>query len=182
MSPSRIYTVGHSDRALSAFIDLLVAANIRTVLDVRAYPSSKRHPYYAMARLEARLLVTEITYSWMGDRLGGKRRPQPDSPNLALAPSIRGFADYMQTSVFMAAVDDLLARAAKWPTAIMCAEKQPEQCHRALIADYLMCQSVEVVHLIEGNEHREHQLTPAVRNTSRGLIYDRYATGMLGLL
>lgn len=182
MSPSPIYTIGHSDRALSAFVDLLVSANIRTLLDVRAYPGSKRHPYYARARLEARLSVTEITYSWMGDRLGGKRPPQPDSPHLALAPSVRGFADYMQTSAFKAAVDDLLARAGKWPTAIMCAEKQPMQCHRALIADYLVCQSVEVIHVIEGDEYRKHQLTPTMRKTSRGLIYDRYATGTLGLL
>lgn len=182
MSPRLIYTVGHSNRALSAFVDLLVAANIRTLLDVRAYPGSKRHPYYARARLEARLSVTEITYGWMGDTLGGKRPPQPDSPHLALAPSVRGFADYMQTSVFKAAIDDLLARAAQWPTAIMCAEKQPVQCHRALIADYLMCQGVKVMHLIEGDEHREHQLTPTVRKTSRGLIYDRHVTAPLGFL
>jgi len=73
------------------------------------------------------------------------------------------------------------ALARKAPTAILCAEHLPENCHRSLIADYLTLQGVSVMHLIDADEQREHQLDPRARRESASLVYDRGTTGNLAL-
>ena len=63
----------------------------------------------------------------------------------------------------------------------MCAEKLPAQCHRSLIADYLVLKGVNVVHLIEAGDAREHLLNPHARTESGKLVYDRQASRPLPL-
>ena len=94
---------------------------------------------------------------------------------------MRGYADYMESDPFRRAAAQLVNMAAKAPTAILCAERLPEQCHRRLIADYLSLQGVRVIHLIDLDDRREHVLSPEARRESAQLVYDRNTTVALKL-
>jgi len=87
----------------------------------------------------------------------------------------------MATESFRKAAVQLIQLAARGPTAVLCAERLPEHCHRSLLADYLTLQGVRVVHLVAPAESREHQLSPSLRRDSATLIYDRNVSGRLDL-
>ena len=103
-------------------------------------------------------------YEWRRE-LGGFRKASPQSPNVALRhPAFRGYADYMQTPAFRAALDGLIAEAGDRATAIMCSETLWWRCHRRLISDALvLLHGVEVEHLMHAGAPQAHRLTPGVR-------------------
>jgi uncharacterized protein (DUF488 family) len=176
-----LHTVGHSSRPLDELIALLTQAGVATLVDVRAQPHSARHPQFNEEALRSACGLANIVYHWAGRHQGGMRAARDGSPHRALDAGRRGFADHMGTEAFKKAAAQLLVLAARAPTAILCAERDPEHCHRALIADYLLLQGVRVVHLIAPGEAREHLLSPQARRESAELIYDRQATGVLDL-
>jgi hypothetical protein len=95
----------------------------------------------------------------------------PESPNVALDGAFRGFADHMATPGFARAIDALLEGVRRAPTAIMCAEKLPAECHRSLITDYVLARGVEVVHLVSPDSREPGRLNPAARAVPGGLVY-----------
>jgi len=182
MSPTTLYTIGHSDRSLEDLLDLLRGVGIETLVDVRAEPRSRRHPQFSADALRAGLAGAGITYHWAGPQLGGRRTPRPDSPHVALTQDgMRGYADHMDSDAFQVAAAQLISLAVRTPLAILCAERLPEHCHRGLIADYLTLQGVQVMHIIGPGEVREHHLSPSARRESAQLIYDRNTSGSLEL-
>jgi len=115
---------------------------------------------FAKPALERSLPRHGIDYLHMPE-LGGLRRPLRDSVNTGWRnDSFRGYADYMQTVEFWAAIERLEHLAARRRTAIMCAEAVPWRCHRSLIADALTVRGVEVRHIIGMAEPARHSLTP----------------------
>lgn len=178
----KLYTVGHSNRELEELLHLLTDAGIRNLVDVRAWPVSRRHPQFVREILQGALAGCGIGYRWAGRELGGMRRPRAGSPHRALEePGFRGYADYMDTPLFGAAAERLLTEAAEAPTAILCAERRPEHCHRSFIADWLMLRGVEITHLLEPGESTSHVLTRQARLESGRLVYDRDTSGVLAL-
>lgn len=167
-----LYTIGHSNRPIDAFIGMLAGAGIARLVDVRALPKSRRWPQYDGEALARSLAAHGIEYVWRGDALGGFRKPSSDSPHVALRGSFRAFADHMASAQFGAAVDLLVSEARRNPVAIMCAERLPSECHRALIADYLVARRIEVVHLVAPGESEAGRLNPAARLVNGQLIYD----------
>jgi uncharacterized protein (DUF488 family) len=167
-----LYTIGHSNRPIEALLETLHEAGIGRVVDVRALPRSRRWPQYGRAALARSLAVHGIDYEWSGETLGGFRAPRPGSPNVALAGAFRGFADHMATREFALAIEVLLAEAARTPTAILCAERLPRDCHRSLIADYVLARGTEVVHLLAPGSRAAARLNPAARVVAEGLVYD----------
>lgn len=178
--PVTLYTVGHGNRPFDELLALLADAGVSTLIDVRAQPRSPRHPQYNDDALRSGCERAGITYHWAGRQLGGLRAPRADSPHRALPAGLRGFADHMDTDDFQKGAARLRALAARGRCAILCAEREPRDCHRSLIADYLVLQGVRVVHLIAPGERREHALSPAARRESARLVYDRHASGELG--
>jgi len=176
-----LWTIGHSNRPIVELIAMLTQADITTLVDVRAQPHSARHPQFNEESLRASCGQANIVYHWAGRHLGGKRAMHAGSPHRALDAGRRGFADHMGTEIFQRAVTQVLNLAARGPTVMLCAERDPQQCHRALIADYLILQGVRVVHLVEPGESREHLLSPQARRESAALVYDRQVTAELGL-
>lgn len=177
-----VFTIGHSNRSGEELLALLGAAGIRTLIDVRAQPVSSRHPQFNTDTLRALLETSGIAYHWAGRQLGGLRAARPDSPHTALpAGGLRSYADHMETDAFQRGVTQLLKLAGQSPAVMMCAERAPEDCHRTLIADYLLLQGVTVVHLIDLAEQREHQLDARARRESLRLVYDRGVSGALAL-
>jgi len=165
-----IWTVGHSNVPAGALIGTLTEADVRQLVDVRRFPLSRRNPQFNHEALAAALELAGIRYGHM-PVLGGRRTPAPDSPNTALRdPGFRGFADYMATPEFDAALSDLIDIAARAPTAIMCAEAVPWRCHRSLIADALVARGVEVLHLV-GGKAKPHQLSAWARLEGDSVTY-----------
>jgi uncharacterized protein (DUF488 family) len=165
-----LFTIGHSSRPIEALLAMLREAGVKCLVDVRAIPKSRRWPQYDGEALKRSLAAAGIEYVWRGDALGGFRKPVPGSPNVALDGAFRGFADHMATPAFARAIDELLAETEL--TAIMCAEKLPAECHRSLIADYVIARGVDVVHLVAPDRREPGRLNPAARAAPGGLVYD----------
>ena len=168
-----IFTIGHGNRALEEFIALLKKAGIECLVDVRAYPASRRHPQFDRKALERSLLDSGVRYIWEGRALGGRRKPVKNSTHTALRnESFRAYADHMTTGEFRQALDRLIALGAEQRTAIMCAERLPWQCHRHLISDNLVARDIPVAHLIAPGKSQTHELSKLARNDLGGLVYD----------
>ena len=181
-NPVAIYTIGHSNRTIGEFIQALQSVHIATVVDVRAYPQSQRHPQFSQQALRQSLEAADIIYHWAGKQLGGKRNAKSKSKHIAIEDeAIRAYADHMESDGFQKAVVQLINLAVSANTAILCAEKLPEHCHRSLISDYLLLQGGEVLHIIDQDTIVNHQLSPLARRESQQLIYDRGATRPLDL-
>jgi uncharacterized protein (DUF488 family) len=159
-----IWTVGHSTRSLEDLIALLRAHRVDRVVDVRAYPGSRRHPHFGRDRLADALAAAGVEYLHLPE-LGGRREPRPDSGHTALVdPAFRGFADYMGTPPFEEALQRLLALAADRRAAILCAEADPRRCHRSLIADALVARGAAVAHIARPDAAAApHEWTPGAR-------------------
>lgn len=104
--------------------------------------------------------------------LGGRRKARKDSPHTGWrVEAFRGYADYMDTDGFRAALAELLERAHGLPTAIMCAEQLWWQCHRRLISDALLAQGHEVLHIESATKASPHKLVPPARLVRGALSY-----------
>jgi uncharacterized protein (DUF488 family) len=177
-----VYTVGHGDRSLRELVELLREAGVERVVDVRSYPSSRRHPQFCKTELGMGLREAGIGYLWAGEALGGLRKERGRSRHVALTSAgFRAYADHMAAPVFRDAVDRLLVQAQGLPLAVLCAERLPWECHRWFLADALVVAGAQVVHLIEVGEHRIHCLNPLVRLEDGLLVYDRGTTAELDL-
>jgi uncharacterized protein (DUF488 family) len=169
----RIWTIGHSTRKIDNFISLLEENGIKSLVDVRSLPGSKRCPQFNKEALADSLGKAGIGYEHFPE-LGGRRKPKPGSHNTAWRnASFRGYADYMETDDFRTGVDRLvdLAREAG-PAAIMCAEAVWWRCHRALISDYLKAHGIEVIHALDANKTEPHPFTSAARIVNGKLSYE----------
>jgi uncharacterized protein (DUF488 family) len=154
-----VYTVGHSTRSADELLALLTGSGVELVADVRAFPSSRRHPQFNRAALTAWLGDAAIAYRHMPG-LGGRREPVPGSPNGGWhEAAFQGYADHMRSSDFQTALAELEALAAQSPTATMCAEAAWWRCHRRLIADALVVHDWRVEHLGVGESRAVHELT-----------------------
>jgi uncharacterized protein (DUF488 family) len=155
-----IWAVGHSTRPLDDFIALLQSHGIQRLVDVRTIRRSRHNPQFNQDQLPGSLERVGIQYVHML-ALGGLRHAHSDSVNAAWRnASFRGFADYMQTPEFDAALRELIRLARGRRTAIMCAEAVPWRCHRSLIADALVVRGLQVDEITDGNSTRPHTLTP----------------------
>jgi len=167
-----VYTAGHSTRPAEELISLLREHGVRTLVDVRRYPGSRRHPQFSRDALEASLAGAGIQYVHEPD-LGGRRAARPDSPHTAWrVEAFRGYADHMETAEFQAALDRLMRRAAGETVAILCAEAVPWRCHRRLISDALVAKGVEVLHILGPGRADPHELDANARVLPGGrLLY-----------
>ena len=169
-SPRTIHTIGHSTRAIGAFLDLLKAHGIRLLVDVRRWPTSKRFPHFRREAFAASLANEGIKYTWRGD-LGGYRKPSPDSPNTAWRTgAFRAYADFMMTPAFDEITREIERLAGENRMAVMCAEAVPWRCHRQLLADAFMVRGWSVRHILE-DRCQEHKLPPFAKPTGTRILY-----------
>ena len=155
-----VLTAGHSTRTLKDFVALLLAHDVKQLIDVRTIPRSRHNPQFNQGRLPRPLQKAGIRYRHMAG-LGGLRNARRDSTNTAWRnASFRGFADYMQTPEFEEALDQLIHWAQKRRTVIMCAEAVPWRCHRSMIGDALLARGIRVEEIASRSRTRPHTLTP----------------------
>jgi len=156
----QLWTIGHSTKSFDEFLALLTAHGIKRLVDVRTVPHSRHNPQFDTRTLSAHLHQARLNYVHAPE-LGGLRKPKKDTINAGWKnASFRGFADYMQTEPFWAALETLMKDAQETPTAIMCAEAVPWRCHRSLIADALTSRGWTVRHIMTNTKADKHRLTP----------------------
>ena len=166
-----IWTVGHSTRPITEFLQILRNAAITAVADVRRFPGSRRYPHYNQQALTNSLEAAGIQYVWLPE-LGGRRQPRPDSPHMAWRnASFRGYADYMDTNAFEQGIDRVTALAEDGRVALMFSEALWWQCHRSLISDCLKIRGYCVIHLLAPNKREEHPYTSAAQIVDGQLSY-----------
>ena len=155
-----VSTIGHSNRSIEEFVELLKRNHIACVLDIRTVPKSRHNPQFGQDQLPGSLAAAGIEYRYLAG-LGGLRKPRPDSPNAGWRnTSFRGYADYMQTGEFARNVDTVIELAQDRRCALMCAEAVPWRCHRSLVADALLVRGIPVEEIIGPQTPRPHKLTP----------------------
>ena len=172
--PGPLFTIGHSTRSIDEFADMLRAAGIRRLVDVRSIPKSLRNPQYHVDRLGEALASFQIGYE-RNDALGGRR---PKSKTVAsdvnawwTNQSFHNYADYALGEAFAEGLAVLLAESAERPTAIMCAEAVWWRCHRRIVADYAMHRGRAVVHLMAPGRNSDARMTPSAVAVGSALHY-----------
>jgi len=123
-----LFTIGHSNLPVEHFLDLLKNSGVTAVADVRSVPFSRRFPWFSGNMLAPRLASAGIAYLAMGDALGGR----PRDPELFC----EGVADYERMAAvpeFRAGLDQVGAAAKRSRLCLMCAEREPLDCHRCLL-------------------------------------------------
>lgn len=181
MPAPTVYTIGHSTRSADELLALLGDAGVTLLADVRAFPTSRRHPQFNRGALAAWLSTAGIRYRHMPG-LGGRRSPIPGSPNGGWTETaFQGYADHMNTDEFRLALADLELLAREFPASVMCAEAVWWRCHRRLISDALVVHGWRVEHLGIGDGRAVHELPPfAVVEADGTLTYPPAQTTLLG--
>jgi len=170
-----VFTVGHSNRSLTEFTALLQEHCIALLVDVRSYPSSRRHPQFNRPELERELPLLGIRYVWLGHELGGMRKQvRADSPHTALDEGgFRNYADHMESALFAEGVARLLSESGKTRVACMCAEKGWRDCHRRYLSDALTAlYDTPVQHIRDKSAPEQHELHESARVVDGRLLYD----------
>jgi uncharacterized protein (DUF488 family) len=124
-----LFTIGHSNHPIERFLELARGAGITAIADVRSTPASRRYPWFNQARLAPRLAQEGIAYVPLGDALGGRPR------DFRLYRD-DGTADYdamARTDDFRAGLDRVAEGARRFRVCLMCAEREPLDCHRCLL-------------------------------------------------
>ncbi|WP_395713954.1 DUF488 family protein [Reyranella sp.] len=141
----RIKTIGHSNHPIEHFLGLLEGGGVEAVVDVRSVPYSRRFPQFGRERLAQSLASRGILYRYEGGALGGKPRSGEDYEALAAAPE------------FAEALSRLIAGAANTTLCLMCAEKDPLDCHRTvLVSRRLAERGVAIDHLLADGKQTSH--------------------------
>ena len=167
-----LYTIGHSTRTLENLIETIKAHSIQTLVDIRAFPMSRRLPQFNRESLEKNLPEAGIKYVWMKALGGYRKKIRDDSPHIGLRnDSFRNYADYMLTPEFEKAMADMIALAEHSRTSYMCAERVYFRCHRMLISDWLVARGHEVVHIDDAKAPKPHRLTEEARMIDGQMIY-----------
>ena len=171
-SLSTLHTIGHSTRTFDELVAALKAHGVATLVDIRAFPMSRRMPHFNRESLEGELPQRGIRYVWMKELGGHRKKIRDDSPNTGLRnDSFRNYADYMLTPEFEKAADELVALAEQSRTAYMCAERVYFHCHRMLVSDWLVGHGHEVLHIDGAGPVKPHKMIAEAEVVDGKLIY-----------
>jgi len=168
-----LFSIGHSNIAAERFIALLRDAGVDAIADVRSTPFSRRFPWFSGKNLATTLAQHGMTYLPYGDALGGRPRDA--------ALYCDGVADYeamARQPDFQSGLDRLLADAARSRVCLMCAEREPLDCHRCLlVARSLAERGLTVGHILHDGTVEPHAATEQRLLALIGTSDDLFVTG-----
>jgi uncharacterized protein (DUF488 family) len=170
----RVFTLGHSDRALDEFIHILEGSSIRLVADVRSNPASARFPHFERSALANELEKRGVVYRWFRDL--GIRQPSVPGENEHTAISdetLRRYCAAMNTPGFTRSVEDLVGLMASAVTVVLCAERDFRRCHRLFLSDKLLVAGARVTHILDASTAEDHSLHPDLVVEEDKLYYRR---------
>ena len=146
-----IYTIGHYSHTEEEFIDLLKEAQIEVLVDVRAFPGSRKFPWFGKDQMAKWLPKSGIEYTHI-EELGGRRPPsQLVSPALNDGwqnQSFHNYADYTLSDCFQEGIQKLTDIASNKRVAYCCSERHPARCHRLIISNWLAAHEWDVFHIV----------------------------------
>jgi uncharacterized protein (DUF488 family) len=151
-----VFTIGHGRRPIEELLEVLRAAGVETLVDVRRFPGSRRNPQFNQASLAASLETVGIEYRHAVE-LGGRRSNEAGSERFPCirVEAFRSYAARMGSSEWQAALAEVLEAPSP---CVMCAETPWTKCHRRFIAELLVARGHEIVHLIRPHEVESHRL------------------------
>jgi uncharacterized protein (DUF488 family) len=148
-----IHTVGHSNHPLAHFLQLLQGQGVTLLADVRSTPYSRFNPQFRKDPLASALAEAGIEYLFLGEELGARSKDK--------ACYEHGRVSYRKlaaTDLFRQGIDRLLDAAKTRTVAVMCAEKDPLDCHRTiLVARELVKRGEPVAHILASGEVESHE-------------------------
>ena len=124
-----LWTIGHSNLCAEKFLDLLARHEIACVVDVRSIPYSRRNPQFSREKMRQSLSSRNIAYVWEGEALGGKRNFR-ENPEFFDSDGRIDWKKVRRDDSFILAMERLRTQVGKEPTAVLCAEENPRNCHR----------------------------------------------------
>lgn len=149
-----LFTIGHSNLSIEAFVLLLQQHGITAVADVRSHPFSRYLPHFNQSEIKASLSGAGIQYVFLGKELGA--RPEDLS-----CYDVSGKALYQRiaaTPLFSEGIQRLLKGAANYKISLMCAEKDPITCHRTiLVCHKLKDFNLQINHILSDGNLESHQ-------------------------
>ena len=151
----KVFTIGHGTRPAEELVECLLEARVRTLVDVRRFPGSRRNPQFNQGPLAQSLREAGIDYRHAVE-LGGRLSGEPGEerfPCIRVA-AFRSYAARMGTAEWQDAVAAALAEPGP---CLMCAETPWQRCHRRLISELLTARGHEVVHLIAPGRREPHR-------------------------
>jgi uncharacterized protein (DUF488 family) len=167
------FTIGHSTRSIAEFVDLLRSAEIRLLADVRTMPRSRTNPQYNRETLPGSLAEFQIAYQHMpalGGLRGRAKNIAPDVNAFWQNQSFHNFADYALSEAFRSGLAQLRELGKEQRCAIMCSEAVWWQCHRRIIADYLIAAGEPVFHILAGHRIEPARMTPGAEVGADGSL------------
>ncbi|MBG6073432.1 MULTISPECIES: DUF488 family protein [unclassified Polaromonas] len=151
-TPVTVYTVGHSTHSMDRLIEILKSNEISEVVDVRSQPYSRFQPQFNRSDIEGPLRAAGIGYLFLGQELGARSNDT--------SCYVNGRVQYQRiaaTKGFERGIDRVLIESGSNKLALMCAEKEPLECHRTLlVGQALFSQGVSVVHIHSDGRQENH--------------------------
>ena len=150
-----IFTIGHSTHPIERFVGLLEGQRVQVLADVRSTPFSRFNPQFNREKLAGSLAASGIRYEFVGDALGAR------STDPACHESGRvSYARLAESAAFRRGIEQLLSTAGAERVAIMCAEKEPFDCHRTILVGRALERAhVDVRHILADGSVEEHRQT-----------------------
>ena len=152
MSKGSLLTVGHSNRSDTEFVELLRSHGVTAVADVRSQPYSRHLPHFNREPLKQLLSASDISYVFLGEELGA-RRSEPEC-------YVDGQAKYeliAKTSAFHVGLERVRTGVGKHVVALMCSEKDPMTCHRAILVARVLRSELDIRHIISNEKLESHE-------------------------
>jgi uncharacterized protein (DUF488 family) len=144
-----IYSIGHSNQPLEAFLELLHKHNVQTLIDIRSHPYSRYVPHFNSPELGNSVRHSNIEYLLMGKELGGR----PDGEEFYAADNHVMYSRVAESPLFLKGIRRLEEEGRASRAVIMCSEEDPTSCHRHLLIGRVLAeQGISLLH-IRGDGH-----------------------------
>jgi uncharacterized protein (DUF488 family) len=167
-----IHTVGHSNHPIERFLGLLQPHGITAIADVRSTPYSRFNPQYRREKLQAALAEVGIQYVFLGEELGARSQdPACYDPDGRVS-----YTQLAKTLLFRNGIERLKTGMVEHHISLMCAEREPLECHRTiLVSRELVREGVAVTHILgdgslETHEHAMQRLATSLKLTDTDLF------------
>ena len=148
---SELFTIGHSTQTWEQFLELLTRHRIGAIGDVRSSPYSARFPHFNREYLKRALPDSNIHYVFLGDELGARRAERE-----CYVDGVARYERIARTAAFRAGLERVQKGVARFRLALMCAEKDPLECHRTILVCRQFRNDMDIQHILSNGSLESH--------------------------
>jgi len=151
MSKPKLFTIGHSNRSIDEFVELLRLHNVTAIADVRSQPYSRHMPHFNREPLKETLSENGIAYVFLGEELGARR----NEPCCYIDRQAK-YELIEPTPAFQSGLERIRKGTSSHSIAMMCAEKDPVTCHRSILVAKALRSDYDVQHIVTADKLESH--------------------------